>query len=506
MATPRIVIGQSYRPLLDAKWPFVLVEGPRGTSKTRTILSILLARALKYPGCRILLFRQHRTELTKTVLTTLEDEVFPAFGMTVPGGAHRENRSEYVLPNGSTFFLAGLYDGSGALSMGMTFAYGAEVLEMSEDQVTSVAGCMRWMQSPERPNLPDFTQVICDENPGAPSHWANQRAEPAGNELRTIRTREDYARLQEYNAREPADPVNRWKRIITKIQDNPGYWDHVAWDYTKLGRWYVEKVLGNLRGFKRIRWIDGLHVAAEGSIFPEFDESKHTISPFDIDDWPVYMGWDPGVGHPTGMPWVAVSPNGCLYVVDENYRGGWSVKQHCDEIKAREAARPVPYNLHRRYGDPQHAFNSTAQSIPTIADQAAEEGIILEPWPRTMNNANELQMIEAMRSLICAGRLKVFKTCINTINEMQSWSWKKRADGSRPDGEDVPEDRNNDLMDPLKGMIAAGIHDKRPRYVASAAPHSPAAAAQQDQAWQADDWARMRKRTPKAARVGVSAE
>jgi hypothetical protein len=108
---PRIVLGQSYEPLLTCKYPFVFVEGPRGTSKTRSILSILLARMLKWPKTRTLLCRYHRAELTKTVLTTLEEEVFPAFGIPVPGGAHRENRSEYVLPNGSTFFLVGMKEG-----------------------------------------------------------------------------------------------------------------------------------------------------------------------------------------------------------------------------------------------------------------------------------------------------------------------------------------------------------------------------------------------------------
>jgi hypothetical protein len=502
-----VEIGDSFLPLADGTLDdqtFVLVEGPRGTAKTRSILSVLLCRALKYPGARILLARSTRTLLGKTVLTTLEEQVFPAFGMAVPGGKiDRGNRREYRLPNGSVFVPEGLDNISRSQSAEYRWIYPAELGEIEEqNDIVALAGSMRQ----DLPGAPP-PQCIGDANPGAPRHWCNSLAQPAGDDLRAVNTREDYARLLAFN-RSTLPPSGRWKRIITCHKDNPGYWDHAAWDWTPLGRHYVKTTLEHLKGFLRERWLYGLWRAAEGSIFPEFDEAKHTIDPFEIEDWPVFMGWDPGVGHPTGMPWIAVSPNGCLYVVDESYRGGWSVKQHCDEIKAREAARPIPYNLIRRYGDPQHAFNSTAQSIPTIAEQAAEEGIILEPWPRTMNNANELQMIEAVRTLICAGRLKVFKPCVNTINELQAWSWKKHADGSRPDGDDVPEDRNNDLMDPLKGMVAAGIHDKRPRYVASAAPHSPAAAAQQEQAWQADDGARMRHRTrpSRAARTAVGGE
>src|SRR5690349_14139582 len=121
-------VGESYGALAQfSHYPKVLVEGPRGTSKSRSILAYFLAKLLEYPGARLLVCRRYRAELTKTILTTLEDEVFPAFGIPVPGGAHRSGRSEYLLPNGSVIWPAGIDDGMGVLSMGITFAYAAEV-------------------------------------------------------------------------------------------------------------------------------------------------------------------------------------------------------------------------------------------------------------------------------------------------------------------------------------------------------------------------------------------
>src|SRR4051812_19113715 len=103
-----VTIGRSQAALMRFRYPTIFVEGPRGTSKSRGILTVLLRRLFKYPGSRLILGRQFRSDLTKTILATLEEEVFPAFGLKVPGGAHRENRSEYRLDNGSLIFPIGI--------------------------------------------------------------------------------------------------------------------------------------------------------------------------------------------------------------------------------------------------------------------------------------------------------------------------------------------------------------------------------------------------------------
>jgi phage terminase large subunit len=73
MSEVTIEWGDSYLPLATGhiRDRFVLLEGPRGTSKTTGILSILLMRALRYPGSTWLLARSTRTRLTDTVLVTL---------------------------------------------------------------------------------------------------------------------------------------------------------------------------------------------------------------------------------------------------------------------------------------------------------------------------------------------------------------------------------------------------------------------------------------------------
>lgn len=452
-------VGEAYGAIPQFEYPAILVEGPRGTSKSRSILSIFLGRLLRYPGSRLLLCRRFRTDLSKTILVTLEKEVFPAFGMDVPGGAHRGNRSEYELPNGSTIFLAGIDDGMGILSMGLTFCYAAEVIEMGEETITDIFGAMRWMRSPENPNLPGFTQIIMDTNPGPPGHWANQRAEPINEALRMVKTKDDYFRLQQHNYSGAPDPIHQWKRIVTKHQDNPGYWDHDAWEYTELGRKYVAETLEGLTGYKRERWLNGLWEAAEGAVYREFRVSQHVLPvPFPIPEhWPVYVGYDPGYDHPAAVLWFAIGENGCTYIFDEIYSGGLSVSQLAEAIHKRNEGRTV----RAYYGDPQHINNKTAQSPKSIAQQFRElpNPIRFGIWPRT--GQNEDQMVQAVREKLINRQLKLFPNCQNTIREFQSWKFKRAPGGDLPPGEDKYEDKENHALDVVKGLIALNLKHER---------------------------------------------
>src|SRR5687767_12938478 len=130
----QILLSDNYLPLVDwrVKDGFVLVEGRRGTGKTRAILSTLLLRALAYPGSRWLLARSTRTRLTESVLVTLEEQVFPSFGMSVPGGAGRENRHAYHLPNGSQLIPIGLDDYQRSQSVETAGIYVAEAVEIGK--------------------------------------------------------------------------------------------------------------------------------------------------------------------------------------------------------------------------------------------------------------------------------------------------------------------------------------------------------------------------------------
>src|SRR5688500_434729 len=142
----QILLSDNYLPLVEwrVRVGFVLVDGRRGTGKTRAILSTLLLRALQFPGSRWLLARSTRTRLTESVLVTLEEQVFPSFGMPVPGGAGRENRHAYHLPNGSQLIPQGLDDLQRTQSVEVSGIYVGEGVEVARmEDVLALAGAMR---------------------------------------------------------------------------------------------------------------------------------------------------------------------------------------------------------------------------------------------------------------------------------------------------------------------------------------------------------------------------
>lgn len=394
--------------LFACRAPEVLIEGPAGTGKTRAVLELINYLCEEYPGIRVLICRQTRASLTESVLVTWEDKVLWTGHPALSGSeASRQNRHSYVFPNASVVVAGSLETPERLFSTEWDVVYVAEATEISEDAWEKFGRAMRSHQMP-------WQMRIADCNPVHPGHWLNIRAS-----------------------------TPKMVRLKSRHADNPSCTSEYL------------TVLSNLSGHRRARLYEGRWVAGEGSVYQEFSEDRHVITPFAIpQQWPHYLGLDPGYDHPCAILWFSVAPNGCLYVVDELYRGGLSVQQHARDIHARNAGRTII----RYYADPQHAFSSTAQSPKSIASQFKDFGLSFVPWPRT--KSKEESMVEAVRKRLIEDKLKVFATCQKTIQEFQSWSYKRTASGEMPPGEDKFEDANNHAMDVVKGVVASNPKHK----------------------------------------------
>lgn len=461
-------MGRSFLPLLHSVDPFVLVEGPRGTLKTITHLNILMMRACQYPGLKWFIWRSTRSLLSTTVLPTFEKYVIPVWrnvrGMQLVNPAARPTqRTEYLFANGSVFLPVGLDDVLRGTSSEGAGGYLAEAIELDNaDQATALAGMMR------EPGI-DFHQIIVDVNPGGPSHWTNHICEPCSDAIRRVVTRQDYERLQEYNLRPAADPQRKWKRIVTKIQDNPYFFDVDAWKYTKSGQEYLNN-LGVLSGHLRARWIDGVWQAAAGSVYPEFREDLHIIEPFAIPaHWPQFLGIDFGYDHPCAVLWLTVGPAGTVYVIDELYRSGMDIPTAASEIKLRNAHR----NVIARFADPRDGWKHTQGQPVPLNQQLQDQGLgYFEKWPAAQRDAKTAQ-VENVRRYLVEGRLKVFRNCTHLVQEFQSWSFKRDTRGNQLTGDDQYEDRNNDALDTLMGMLASNLEGRQAGHVTDPANLPP---------------------------------
>jgi phage terminase large subunit len=382
----------------------VLIEGPAGTGKTLACLAKCVWACSTFRGARVLIARATRASMTESVLVTLErDLLHETHPARLSSEAQRGNRRFYRWPDTKAeIIVAGLDNTERVMSTEYDLIFVAESTEITEEDWERLLTRLRNNRMP-------YQQAIADCNPSAPGHWLNMRA-----------ARGQMTRLQ------------------SRHTDNPS-----------LTPEYLDTLRG-LTGHRRARLFEGRWVAGEGTVFPEFDDQRHVMAPFAVPgDWPQIVGLDPGYDHPCAILWLAIAPNGCLYVVDELYRGGKSVAEHAADIHARNAGRTVRYY----YADPQHAFSSTAQSPKSIAQQFAECSPPLRfgPWPRSTDKE---AMVNAVRERLAADRLKVFATCANTIREFQSWSYRRTAKGELPTGDDQFEDRDNHAMDVICGLVA----------------------------------------------------
>lgn len=427
---------------LNSIEPEVLLDGPAGTGKSRAALHRIADLCEAYPRVRALICRATRTSCTESILVTLERDVIHGYPW-IHRDVSRAQRDGYECVNGSVIVVGGLDHPERLYSTEWDIVYVAEATEITEDAWERFARAMRNKGIPmgvgggprqdgESPALDGdgkpryWTQRMCDCNPGAPGHWLNQRA-----------NRGDI------------------RRIVSRHADNPS----ISEDFLA--------GLRKLTGHRRARLYEGRWVGAEGSVYPEFQEDRHVIEPFPVPShWPWWLWMDPGYQHPCAIVWMTAAPNGRLYVADEMVQAGKDVAWHCARISAGCAGR----NVRQMFGDPHHAFNRTAQSPATIADQAAKCGIKLVPGPSCRNSTEIEAQVNQVRQLLTKdldGKpgLVVFRSCVNVIRGFQSWSYKRNADGSVPGGDDRFEDVQDDEMDCVRGLVAANLRYKPDRVI-----------------------------------------
>ena len=264
--------------------PEVLIEGPAGTGKSRSVAERCHLICMKYPNTRILWVRKTRTSLTESILVTYERDVVPA-GHPCLRGPSRPMRHSYNYPNGSTIVLGGMDRPERIMSTEYDMACAFEATELTENDWEMVQTRLRNGKLP-------YQQGVCDCNPGPPSHWLNQRANTA-----------------------------RMTRLLSRHEDNPT----VTPEYIA--------VLDALQGVRYLRLRLGQWAAAEGAVWEEWDAAVHVIDPFPIPaDWQRVRVIDFGHTNPFVCQWWALDEDGRAYLYRELYHTGRIVADHGKQI------------------------------------------------------------------------------------------------------------------------------------------------------------------------------
>lgn len=195
-----------------------------------------------------------------------------------------------------------------------------------------------------------------------------------------------------------------------------------------------EELWASIPPFQRDARSKGVPQLGAGAIYP-VPESDIVIKGFEIgSDWPRCFGLDVGWNR-TAAVWLAQEPEtGIWYAYSEHYRGQAEPILHAEAIKSRGDWIP---------GVIDPASHGRSQNDGTrLIDVYRGVGIDLMPADNAVESG-----IYRVWELLSSGRLKIFESCVNLLNEYRVY---RRDEKGR-----IVKD-NDHAMDALRYAVMTG--------------------------------------------------
>jgi len=234
--------------------------------------------------------------------------------------------------------------------------------------------------------------------------------------------------------------------VHAKTKDNPMLPKDYIESLEKMPKAWVE------------RFMEGSFDVFSGQIWPEFDVDVHTIKPFEIPmEWEVIEGIDHGRRNPTAVLWAALDDKGNCFIVDEHYEAGQLVAYHAKKILQNRVHFKLPtYTV---------IDASAAQKDPntgrSVIDEYWDHGIPTIPSDRhvaaRINRIAEWFMLDPEHPHPVTGefrkegwpRLYIFKNCVELIEHIQQYQWKKKPPTQEADAKEEPLAKDDHDVDCL---------------------------------------------------------
>lgn len=399
--------------------PEVICSGPAGTGKSRAVMELLFHYAMTYPGARILICRKTRESITNSIQPIWENQVLPP-----ESGVRLHNRDQrYNFPNGSMVVLAGLNKDTRLFSAEYEIIYVNECNELTEGEWETLNRAIRSGVMP-------FRQLIGDMNPDAPTHWAARRIA----EGKAI-------------------------HIQTRHVDNP-----------KADAAYMAR-LKSLTGIRRDRLYLGKWVAAEGQVYPAFEQpmGTHVFDRYPNGSfeppasWEIYWGFDFGYTDPFVWHDWRKDEDGRLWLHREIYMTGRTIDEHAEDVARITAFDPNPpralicdWDAGDRAVLEKHLGRRTTAAFkdwePTFDNVTVRLKVAGDKRPRLM--VNRLARLERDPELWD----KKYPT--STQEEYAVYIWDKDPTEKKRKIGDRPVDRDNHGMDVTR-YVAAHVDQVR---------------------------------------------
>lgn len=217
---------------------------------------------------------------------------------------------------------------------------------------------------------------------------------------------------------------------------------------------YLASISQEYTGVFYQRFILGLWVLAQGSIYDMWDEAAHTyeVLPSDIGTVRAHVGVDYGTSNPCVFLYVLENPQGEVWIDDEYY---WDSAERERQKTDDEYADDLVEFLRDRESPHVVCDPSAASFIVTLK----RRGIRVKPADNTV-----LDGIRKVSAAMKNGRLHVNRRCKNLIREFSSYVWDERA---QMRGEDAPLKKNDHAVDAVRYLYNTTIGKDRGKVVTS---------------------------------------
>lgn len=201
----------------------------------------------------------------------------------------------------------------------------------------------------------------------------------------------------------------------------------------------------------------GRFAAAEGLVYPEFDEAVHVIEPFDVPkEWQDTISIDPGLNNPLSAHWYAVDFDDNVYVIAEHYQAGKDIDYHSEKIKEtcmrlgwkRDAQGRVRALIDSA------AKQKTLSGVKSVAELFYERGILVNPDVDKDLFSGIARVKSYLNRENGLPNIYIFSNCVRLISEIKGYFW-----GSG----DAPKKANDHSLDEMRYYLMSRPHKTPPK-------------------------------------------
>ncbi len=180
-----------------------------------------------------------------------------------------------------------------------------------------------------------------------------------------------------------------------------------------------------------------------GMVWPEFNQDC-VVSPRDILGPVERVGAiDPAITGTFASLFGKVTPDGTLYVVGEYYE---------QDKRIAEVSQKIRDQADKWYCDPagQRKTQTKNGQLYSIFDELRDNNILV--WPANNDvNAGINRVAERFK----AGKIKIFESCVNLIQELERYHWAERTEGTTGESEPKPYKSFDHACDCLRYLVAS---------------------------------------------------